>query len=405
LVIAAVMLASTTTTVWPTARQGINAPLQDEKSVLCTQKWPEWNRFSSAYIEPSGRVVDLSKDRRITASEGQAYALFFALVAGDRSAFERILDWTEENLAGGNLKARLPAWYWGRRDDLSWGILDENSASDADLWIAYTLAQAGKVWGVRRYEELSDSLSDRILRESTAHIPGLGLVLLPAPVGFGPDKTGDSTKVQLNPSYIPINLLRWWAHRKGDKRWQELHASSVKIIEKSANRGYSPDWVTVFSSHPNAELTWSSTDISEIRLGSYDAIRVYLWLGMMPPEDAMHRRLVLKLYGMAQQFSKTGQVPEKVDVRTGEVLSSTNQALGWALLPYLKVLGRDADLRNLSEQLEKLPPRFPAYYEDALMLFASGHIAKIYSFDVDGSLALLRSSCSNASRPHSLLPH
>jgi endoglucanase len=327
------------------------------------------------------------------------------LVAGDRPTFERLLQWTENNLSGGSLKNKLPAWHWGRRDDQSWGVLDDNSASDADLWMAYVLAQAAKVWGVRRYAELSDSLSDRILRESTAQVNGLGLVLLPAPKGFGPDVSEGVTRVRLNPSYLPISVLRWWARQPREPRWRDILNSSLKVVERSANQGYAPDWVTVTSAGGDGRLSWADADSSDPRLGSYDAVRVYLWLGMMAPEDASRTRLAQKLGGMAQQLARTGEVPERVDVRTGDVLASANPHLGWALLPYLKVLGRDVEFRDLSERLQRLTPRFPAYYEDALMLFASGHLARIYRFDADGSLELVRNSCSNVSRIHSLRLH
>ena len=45
----------------------------------CT--WPAWEQFKKDYISEGGRVVDPSDTRKITTSEGQSYALFFALAA------------------------------------------------------------------------------------------------------------------------------------------------------------------------------------------------------------------------------------------------------------------------------------------------------------------------------------
>ena len=42
----------------------------------------------------------------------------------------------------------LPAWQWGRSKAGNWQILDSNNASDADLWIAYSLLAGGKGWTV-----------------------------------------------------------------------------------------------------------------------------------------------------------------------------------------------------------------------------------------------------------------
>ena len=70
--------------------------------------WPLWSRYASRFIAWDGRVIDFSAQDH-TTSEGQAYALFFALVAGDRTRFDRLLRWTDDNLAGGALGDRLPA--------------------------------------------------------------------------------------------------------------------------------------------------------------------------------------------------------------------------------------------------------------------------------------------------------
>ncbi len=69
--------------------------------------WTLWRSYSARFIDDQGRVIDPSGNR--TTSQGQAYALFFALVADDRPRFDRILEWTNYNLALGDLGARLPA--------------------------------------------------------------------------------------------------------------------------------------------------------------------------------------------------------------------------------------------------------------------------------------------------------
>jgi endoglucanase len=100
--------------------------------------WPAWTAFSRRFIQSDGRVVDLTFDRKST-SEGQAYAMFMALVANQPEQFAVLLKWTSDNLAAGQLGERLPAWLWGLGADGKWGVKDANSASDADLWIAYSL--------------------------------------------------------------------------------------------------------------------------------------------------------------------------------------------------------------------------------------------------------------------------
>ena len=109
--------------------------------------WSAWRAFVARAMQADGRVFDASTPAQQSTSEGQSYGMFFALVANDRANFDRMLGWTRTNLAGGNFdetSVRLPAWQWGRRPDGSWGVLDANAASDADLWMAYSLLEAGR---------------------------------------------------------------------------------------------------------------------------------------------------------------------------------------------------------------------------------------------------------------------
>ena len=73
-------------------------------------QWPAWEQFKKAYVSPEGRVIDPSDARKISTSEGQSYGLFFALAANDRAGFDKLLTWTQNNLAEGDLKQHLPGW-------------------------------------------------------------------------------------------------------------------------------------------------------------------------------------------------------------------------------------------------------------------------------------------------------
>jgi len=65
----------------------------------------------------------------------------------------------------------VPAWSWGCNTDNHWVVLDPNSASDADVWIAYTLLEAGKAWNEARCTWLGTALAKRIATEEVAQIP------------------------------------------------------------------------------------------------------------------------------------------------------------------------------------------------------------------------------------------
>src|SRR5690606_25393884 len=146
-----------------------------------------------------GRIVDASTAAQVSTSEGQSYALFFALVGNDREAFDRLLRWTHNNLCGSQIDRNLPASQWGRAHDGAWRVLDSHSATGADLWIAYTLGEAARLWKEQRYASLGAEIASNVLRDEVATVPDLGKVLLPGPEGFIADDGW-----RLNPSHLPL---------------------------------------------------------------------------------------------------------------------------------------------------------------------------------------------------------
>lgn len=338
--------------------------------------WPQWTTFRTQLVSDDGRVIDSSTPNQHTVSEGQAYALFFALVANDRPAFEKLLQWTENNLAQGDLTARLPAWQWGLRDDGTWAVMDANAASDADVWIAYALGEAGRLWNVRRYTVLSNVMAHRILREETADIPGLGLTLLPGPVGFAVGKN----RWRLNPSYVPLPILRRLALNDPDSPWPAVIASSQRVITESAPIGFSPDWVLYQAGKG------FSPDVETQADGSYNSIRVYLWAGLMDAKDPARAAILDALRPMAVYVATHGVVPEHVDTRSGVVKGNGPSGFVAAMIPFLDATGDVDATRKLRVTLADHPVPQNAYYSQALALFAQGGASGPFRFSGDGTL-------------------
>ena len=340
--------------------------------------WPDWSTFKKHYVNEGGRVIDPSTPEQQTTSEGQSYGLFFALVANDREGFARILRWTEDNLAGGDLTARLPAWQWGRRADGSWGVIDDNAASDSDLWIAYALAEAGRLWNMPRYTSLARLLADRIVREETVQIPGLGRTLLPGPRGFQPQPG----VYRLNPSYLPIQLMRRMAAFTGQPEWRQLTTSSIDVIVRSAPRGFAPDWVQVKADGGFAP----DTDTKAV--GSYNAIRVYLWAGMLAESDPVRPLLLKTLAPAARHVEQHGTPPLDADTRAGSASGTGPAGFSAAMLPFLAAsrLPQAATQQQLRLQVRAPLERRDNYYEQVLTLFGQGWMDGRYRFAADGTL-------------------
>ena len=325
--------------------------------------WPAlWTGYASRFMDDQVRVIDRDAGDRST-SEAQAYAMFFALVANDRPRFEALLGWTERNLASGNLQLKLPAWLWGRGSDNQWAVLDPNSASDADVWMAYALLEAGRAWNESRYTSLGRAMASHIASNETAELPNFGVVLLPGTKGF---RQGEVYR--LNISYLPLQLFVRLAQLDSGGPWRQIADRIPALVRHSAPNGYVTDWLE-FSEREGFKPS---------AVGSFDAIRVYLWAGMLDPATPGRDAVLQALSGMAARLRANAVPPAKVSP-AGRILDP-NGPIGFsaALLPYLAAL-REARLEG--EQMSRLrsaaagtglygtPSR---YYDQNLALFALG---------------------------------
>jgi endoglucanase len=341
------------------------------------QDWPLWKSYSAQFMDNQIRVIDHDAGER-TTSEAQAYAMFFALVANDRSRFDGLLRWTEQNLASGDLSAQLPAWLWGRRVGDRWGVLDQNPAADADVWMAYTLLEAGEAWNESRYTRLGTALAKRIAAEEVVEIPAVGVVLLPAPKGFH-----HRDSYRLNSSYVPLQLFIRLGRLFPDGPWQQIAASVPTVVKDSAPHGFAMDWT---------EFNKSET-VTPSRIGSYDAIRVYLWAGLLDSATSERDSLLKALSGMVNCLHTSTVPPAKV--RQDGSIEDSKGPIGFsaAMLPFLSALG-ETGLRN--QQMDRVRSQFdsktglygsPAkYYDQNLVLFALGSAERRFWFDAQGQL-------------------
>ena len=329
-------------------------------------------------MNEGGRILSGAEGTGQTYSEAQAYALFFALVANDRASFEKILAWTENNLCAGDMTTRLPAWLWGKRPDGTWDVMDSNPASDADIWIAYALGEAGRLWNERRYRALSTLLAARILREETADLPGLGRSLLPAPKGF----TQGDQRWRLNPSYMPLQVMEWLAHTQPQPEWRALANSSRNIIMGASPKGFTPDW-TLYDAQQGF---LQDTEGAEKGQGGYNAIRVYLWVGMLHPDTPGRQPLLNALAPMARFVRQHGYPPETIDILSGQHSGAAASGFSAALLPFLRATQENTALQEQRTRLQARPVRQNAYYEQALALFGTGWDEGVYQFTATGQL-------------------
>lgn len=345
-----------------------------------SRPWQEWLDFSRSFISDDGRVIDRTANQRST-SEGQAYALFFALVANDRPAFDRLLTWTRNNLVNGDFASQLPAWLWGQKSDGSWGVIDANGASDADLWMAYALLEAGRIWKEPRYTETGQIILFQVKSQVIGEVSQIGPMLVPGSKGF----RLENGNWRFNPSYLPEFQFRYLSRVDAQGPWHSVWQSHLKLMQMALSGGVAPDWFEV----DTQGVVLPDTVLPHV--GSYDAIRVYLWAGMTPEGQGVRNRILELTQPFAALIAQRKFPPEKTDPLTRS--SAGGQPLGFsaAVLPYLHALSEDATARL---QLERLVQNRvngslgdPAhYYDQVLALFGEGWVHGRFRFDIHGQL-------------------
>ena len=356
--------------------------------------WQLWNSYAPHFIDlQSGRVFDPNGDRH-TTSEGQAYALFFSLADNDRSTFDRVLAWTEKNLAGGDLTTHLPAWLWGKGKDDQWKVLDPNSASDADVWMAYSLLEAGRLWKSDEDTKLGRDLLALIAKNEVVNLPGFGPMLVPGPAGF---QHGNNWI--LNPSYLPIFLFERFAALDPTGPWQQIVLGIPRLLAQSSPHGYAMDWVEYVPGDgfypapkpPDASQNGPNTSGPG---GSYDAIRVYLWAGMIDAHDPARTVILQAVPAMSGYLAHHDAPPEMVSDRG--IPGEQDGPVGFSAAVLLYVRAYPAFSRTFARQMIRLSAQKDAasglygkdiaYYDQNLILFATGFLDARFRFGPGGEL-------------------
>ena len=306
--------------------------------------------------------------------------------------FDKLLNWTEANLAGGDLTLRLPAWSWGKNPDGSWKILDPNPASDADLWMAYDLLEAGRLWHEPRYESLGSLMASRIAQEEVVAVPGVGTTLLPGPHGFHPDA---DTWI-LNPSYLPpsvlVRLCRRHAPRPLELRPRlpppHPHRRLAQRLRHGLGRRRLHHRALALTRRRPPRVTCSATPSAATTLSA--SICGSASPTVTPPASSS---LLDATSGMAA-YLRHARHPAAQGRRLGNVIA-TDAPVGFsaAVIPYLQALGLKAQAktgRSPRRHAETRPPastaRIAPTTTRTCILFATGWTEGRFRFDRDGKL-------------------
>src|SRR6185312_8880153 len=119
------------------------------------------------------------------------------------------------------------------------------------------------------------------------------------------------------------------SHFVPDGPWQKVAASIPMLVQDSAPHGFVSDW-TEFKTAAGLQATPT--------VGSYDAIRVYLWAGMLDKTTNGRDALLKSLSGMANYLHSNAVPPAKV--RPDGTIEDAKGPVGFsaALLPFAAAL-------------------------------------------------------------------
>ena len=180
--------------------------------------------------------------------------------------------------------------------------------------------------------------------------PGVGTTLAPGPHGF---HTNTDTYL-LNPSYLPLPVLAYLAKAMPEGPWSSVLESLPDLVNARLSHGFAMDWVEagasgIHPSGPPAEPT--SGDREPQPAGSYDAIRVYLWLGIADQAMPEDRDLLAQVSGMAAYMKTAITPPLEVDAQGNVLHPEGSVGFSAALIPYLQGVGLKAQAKLQSDRL------------------------------------------------------
>lgn len=217
--------------------------------------------YKQEFMSKDGRIIDYDKNG-ITTSEGQSYIMIRSLPMGDQATFDLAYKWAKDNL---QRRDKLFSWLWGKNSNGEYKILDENSATDADVDIAFALVLAYEKWGKQKYLDEAIPIINSIWDKETRKIDDC-LVLMPGV------KQNFSDKLEINPSYFSPYAFRFFQKYDPLHGWSLLIDSSYDYLDKvmaKTQTGLPPNWFLI----KNEEIVLEDSEKSDF---SYDAIRVFM---------------------------------------------------------------------------------------------------------------------------------
>jgi endoglucanase len=304
------------------------------------------DHFLARYLTADGRVLRHDQDGDIV-SEGQAYGMLIAEIAGKPATVRRIWSWTKSHLSRADGLLAFHAAGDGT-------VRSHEPAADADVLAAYALL---------RY----DGLHDRAMHADGRRLAGAVLAeeSTPLPSGEPIPVAGRWATVTspptVNPSYWMPGVFAALGRYTSDERWARAATTSERLLAEltEGGRQLPPDWARL----EDGQLTPAGAPGRRqgIRYG-LDAARLLLWLGTGRSDDG--RRLAASWW--TELLSTDDRSAALALSLTGEVRDSDTNPL--PLLAGAAAAAAAGDLTasgQLRGRAAAQAQHTPTYYGDA----------------------------------------
>jgi endo-1,4-beta-D-glucanase Y len=220
-----------------------------------------WENYRTIYIQPEGFVLDPSRDGGRVTSEGQAYALLTAVWQRDHATFSRVLSWTDAHLRRAD---GLYSWLWSPEG--SGGLVDTNTAADADQEIAFALILAADAFGREAYRIRALDILEAIREVESLTLPG----------GWFPAAGNWATEERIiNLSYFIPYAYPFFAHVHPDGDWMSVIDVGYDLLGRTLapiDSKLIPDFMAVNQTGGVQPLPRGSKLSRDF---SFDAVRIF----------------------------------------------------------------------------------------------------------------------------------
>lgn len=306
---------------------------------------PAADAFLARYVTGDGRVLRHDQGGDIV-SEGQAYGMLIAEIANRPDTARSIWSWTSAHL-------RRPDGLLISHANGSGGVVDQQSATDADTLAAYALLRyTGPDKGA--LHEAGRHLAAAVLDgESTTHAGDPVLLAGPWAKAMSPPV--------VNPSYLMPAVFAALGRFTGDGRWRQAATRAVGLIGQLTDHGRTlpTDWAQL----SNEGLTpIADPDGSAPIQYGLDAARLPIWLGTDCAADGRH----IAARWWTNALSSDNRASDLALSTTGAPIDrATNPLPLLAASAAARAAGdyaADASLRDRAAQQAR---KTPTYYGDA----------------------------------------